>query len=297
MPGTGVPSQCALVRFGVGPCGACACPTDSGPPRARRYETIKAADAVAALKASLKPVATVKRDGKWQNIDAVLLVPGDMVLLGAGSSVPADCIVNKVRAAGAGAWCGGGAGACAAGWVRWVHPRPAPHPQAWGAPVEPAHAPCHQRGVGCVRSMRSRAEGDGKGRGGRSGDGGRPHVFVGACGLTPMQGRIEVDQSALTGESLPVTMYGGDSAKMGSTITRGEVEATVEASPCPPWLPPARRRRHASQQRARRHDHARIPPPPPSNPRLPPPSLAAVHRQEHLLWQDCLHDPGGGRHW
>ena len=30
------------------------------------YETIKAADAVAALKASLKPKATVKRDGKWQ---------------------------------------------------------------------------------------------------------------------------------------------------------------------------------------------------------------------------------------
>jgi len=44
----------------------------------------------------------------------------------------------------------------------------------------------------------------------------------------PHPGRIEVDQSALTGESLPVTMYVGDSAKMGSTITRGEVEATVE---------------------------------------------------------------------
>ena len=34
-------------------------------------------------------------------------------------------------------------------------------------------------------------------------------------------GRIEVDQSALTGESLPVSMYKGDSAKMGSTVTRG----------------------------------------------------------------------------
>jgi hypothetical protein len=29
------------------------------------YETTKAADAVAALKKSLKPKATVKRDGKW----------------------------------------------------------------------------------------------------------------------------------------------------------------------------------------------------------------------------------------
>jgi len=58
------------------------------------YETVKAADAVAALKASLKPLATVKRDGSWQNIDAVNLVPGDLVLLAAGSSVPADCLVN-----------------------------------------------------------------------------------------------------------------------------------------------------------------------------------------------------------
>ncbi|KIZ00440.1 H+-transporting ATPase [Monoraphidium neglectum] len=100
------------------------------------YETVKAADAVAALKASLKPTATCKRDGKWQNMDAALLVPGDLVLLASGSSIPADCLVNH--------------------------------------------------------------------------------------------GRIEVDQSALTGESLPVTMYQGDSAKMGSTVTRGEVEATVE---------------------------------------------------------------------
>ncbi|WIA12441.1 hypothetical protein OEZ85_012477 [Tetradesmus obliquus] len=100
------------------------------------YETIKAADAVAALKASLKPTATVKRGGVWANADATMLVPGDLVLLGAGSAIPADCLVNE--------------------------------------------------------------------------------------------GRIEVDQSALTGESMPVTMYKGDSAKMGSTVTRGEVEATVE---------------------------------------------------------------------
>jgi P-type E1-E2 ATPase len=80
---------------------------------------------VAALKAALKPSATCKRDGKWQNMDATLLVPGDLVLLGAGAAVPADCIVNE--------------------------------------------------------------------------------------------GRIEVDQAALTGESLPVTMYKGDTPKMGST--------------------------------------------------------------------------------
>jgi magnesium-transporting ATPase (P-type) len=61
------------------------------------YETVKAADAVAALKASLKPLATCKRDGTWANMDATKLVPGDLVLLGAGSAVPADCIVNEGR--------------------------------------------------------------------------------------------------------------------------------------------------------------------------------------------------------
>jgi H+-transporting ATPase len=99
------------------------------------YETTKAGDAVAALKASLKPTATAKRDGKWQTLDSALLVPGDMVLLASGSAIPADSYVNE--------------------------------------------------------------------------------------------GTIDVDQSALTGESLPVTMYKGDVAKMGSTVAKGEVEGTV----------------------------------------------------------------------
>ena len=58
------------------------------------YETTKAGDAVAALKSSLKPIATAKRDGKWTNLDAAVLVPGDTILLAAGSAVPADCRVN-----------------------------------------------------------------------------------------------------------------------------------------------------------------------------------------------------------
>lgn len=102
------------------------------------YEITKAGDAVAALKASLKPLATVKRDGKWQNMDALNVVPGDLVLLAAGSAIPADCAINE--------------------------------------------------------------------------------------------GRLEVDQSALTGESLPVTMRKGDRPKMGSNATRGEIEATVIAT-------------------------------------------------------------------
>ena len=49
------------------------------------------------MQASLKPEATVKRDGEMQSIDAALLVPGDCVLLGSGSAVPADCMVNYGR--------------------------------------------------------------------------------------------------------------------------------------------------------------------------------------------------------
>jgi H+-transporting ATPase len=99
------------------------------------YETTKANDAVAALKAALKPLAHVKRDGRVQVLDAALLVPGDMVILASGGAVPADCAVNE--------------------------------------------------------------------------------------------GTIDVDQAALTGESLPVTMMEGDEPKMGSTVVRGETEATV----------------------------------------------------------------------
>jgi len=100
------------------------------------YEITKAGDAVAALKKSLKPTATVKRDGKFSVIDAALVVPGDLVLLGSGSAIPADCRVNE--------------------------------------------------------------------------------------------GEIDVDEAALTGESLPVTKFQGSSCKMGSTVVRGEVEGTVE---------------------------------------------------------------------
>jgi H+-transporting ATPase len=100
------------------------------------YEITKAGDAVAALKNSLKPKATVKRDGTWKVIDASYLVPGDLVLLASGGAVPADCRVNK--------------------------------------------------------------------------------------------GQIDVDQSALTGESLPQTFSANDKCSMGSTVVRGETEGTVE---------------------------------------------------------------------
>jgi magnesium-transporting ATPase (P-type) len=97
------------------------------------YEVTKAGNAVAALKSSLRPTATSKRDGAWTVMDAALLVPGDTILLASGSHVPADCRLQGTSS-------------------------------------------------------------------------------------------LEVDQSALTGESLPVTFYPGDSCKMGSTVVRGEAE-------------------------------------------------------------------------
>jgi H+-transporting ATPase len=108
------------------------------------YETTKAGDAVAALKQSLKPRATVFRDGQWQELDACTVVPGDKVKLASGSAIPADCTIND-----------------------------------------------------------------------------EPHSIV-----TP---QIDVDEAALTGESLPVTMMPKTHiAKMGSTCVRGEVDGTVQ---------------------------------------------------------------------
>jgi hypothetical protein len=48
-------------------------------------EATKAGDAIAALKASLKATAQVKRNGVWANVNAAELVPGDRVVLSAGA--------------------------------------------------------------------------------------------------------------------------------------------------------------------------------------------------------------------
>jgi len=135
------------------------------------YEESKAGDAIAALKASLKPQAIVKRDNKWiDNFDSSLLVPGDLVQLNMGKAVPADVWVNEKE--------------------------------------------------------------------------------------------VEIDQSAMTGESLPVTMYEGDIAKMGSNVMRGEVEGTVQSTGANTFFwqdgrHVARRRREVQLAKAARthHDH------------------------------------------
>jgi H+-transporting ATPase len=59
------------------------------------YEDHQAGNAVAALKASLKPEATVKRNGRARKVDAAVIVPGDRVLLLSGCAVPADCELCK----------------------------------------------------------------------------------------------------------------------------------------------------------------------------------------------------------
>ncbi|MEJ2433007.1 MAG: plasma-membrane proton-efflux P-type ATPase, partial [Pseudolabrys sp.] len=54
------------------------------------FEEYKADTAIQALKQRLAPLARVLRDGKWQDIAAHLLVPGDVVFVKLGNIVPAD---------------------------------------------------------------------------------------------------------------------------------------------------------------------------------------------------------------
>ncbi len=103
------------------------------------WEEHKADNAIEALKERLAPNARVLRDGKWQDLPARLLVPGDVVLLKLGNIVPADLEL-------------------------------------------------------------------------RSGD------------------YLSVDQSALTGESLPVDKKAGDVAYSGSIVRQGEMRGVVTAT-------------------------------------------------------------------
>ncbi|XP_057447573.1 plasma membrane ATPase 3-like [Lotus japonicus] len=102
-------------------------------------EENNAGNAAAALMARLAPKAKVLRDGKWNEEDASILVPGDIISVKLGDIIPADSRL---------------------------------------------------------------LEGD----------------------------PLKIDQSALTGESLPVTKGPGDSVYSGSTCKQGEIEALVIAT-------------------------------------------------------------------
>ncbi|CAN4086088.1 unnamed protein product [Withania somnifera] len=102
-------------------------------------EENNAGNAAAALMARLAPKAKVLRDGKWNEEDAAVLVPGDIISIKLGDIIPADARL---------------------------------------------------------------LEGD----------------------------PLKIDQSALTGESLPVTKGPGDGVYSGSTCKQGEIEAVVIAT-------------------------------------------------------------------
>jgi H+-transporting ATPase len=61
------------------------------------WQEFKADNAIALLKQRLALKARVKRDGAWKDIEARLLVPGDLILIKLGNIVPADA---KLRGAG-----------------------------------------------------------------------------------------------------------------------------------------------------------------------------------------------------
>ncbi|XP_074565700.1 plasma membrane ATPase-like [Curcuma longa] len=102
-------------------------------------EENNAGNAAAALMAGLAPKTKVLRDGRWNEQDAAILVPGDIISIKLGDIVPADARL---------------------------------------------------------------LEGD----------------------------ALKIDQSALTGESLPVTKNPGDEVFSGSTCKQGEIEAVVIAT-------------------------------------------------------------------
>ena len=55
----------------------------------------RAEKSLEALQKMSAPTAKVKRDGKLKEINAIELVPGDLIILEAGNYVPADCrIIN-----------------------------------------------------------------------------------------------------------------------------------------------------------------------------------------------------------
>ncbi|KAL1165422.1 hypothetical protein V6Z11_A06G129000 [Gossypium hirsutum] len=102
-------------------------------------EENNAGNAAAALMAGLAPKTKVLRDGKWNEQEAAILVPGDIISIKLGDIVPADARL---------------------------------------------------------------LEGD----------------------------SLKIDQSALTGESLPVNKHSGDEVFSGSTVKQGEIEAVVIAT-------------------------------------------------------------------
>src|SRR4051812_2697690 len=61
------------------------------------WQSFRTQKAVDALRAGVVTTATVKRDGRWQEVPRRELVPGDVIRLGAGDLVPADARLVSAR--------------------------------------------------------------------------------------------------------------------------------------------------------------------------------------------------------
>ena len=59
------------------------------------WQEHQAANAVDVLRKQLALKARVKRDGQWTEIDAAMLVPGDIIRLRLGDIIPADVILSE----------------------------------------------------------------------------------------------------------------------------------------------------------------------------------------------------------
>ncbi len=59
------------------------------------WQEHQAANAVDALKKQLALKARIKRDGKWSQVDAAILVPGDIIRLRLGDIIPADIKLSE----------------------------------------------------------------------------------------------------------------------------------------------------------------------------------------------------------
>jgi len=57
----------------------------------QKFQEFKADKAIEKIRDKLSFDVTTLRDGKWQKVSAKLLVPGDKIKLGLGSTIPADC--------------------------------------------------------------------------------------------------------------------------------------------------------------------------------------------------------------
>lgn len=153
------------------------------------YQEKQAGDIVAQLKAGIALKATVVRDAKEQEIEARDLVPGDIVVLEEGSTIPADCKILGDYADKDGSK------------TKQIQDKVNRGKHAGGA---------HQkhRDSGSETAHEDSDDDDDDG----------PYKGPSLC---------SVDQSAITGESLAVDKFLGDIAYYTCGLKRGKVYAVV----------------------------------------------------------------------